>query len=102
MAHDRPNDLQDQSRPFLEATNDSAWALVQLGMTVKQARVALAVMAPEGHEAAFALTVEYLVWRSARGLDESPQFERLVNRFLEQVSTSEAFPALWPFEAYRE
>ena len=57
---------------------------------------------PEGHEAAFALTMEYLVWRSARGLDASPHFERLVNRFTEQAATSEAVPGLWPFEAYRE
>src|SRR4051812_10191030 len=102
MAREHLNDLQSQSLPFLEAMNDAAWALVQLGMTVQQARVALAVMAPEGQEAAFALTMEYLVWRSARGLNGSPLFEWLASRFMEQAATSEVFPALWPFEAYWE
>jgi hypothetical protein len=101
MNHDRSNDLQAQSRPFSEVLDSAARALVQLGMTAQQARVALAVMAPRGQEAAFALTMEYLVWRSARGLDASPRFERLATRFMEQAATSAAFPALWPFEAYR-
>ena len=91
----------DEEQPSADSLADAAHALVQLGMTVQQARVALAVMAPKGLEAAFALTIEYLVWRARRGLDTSPQFERLVKSFTEQVATNEGFPALWPFEAYR-
>jgi hypothetical protein len=71
-------------------------------MTVQQASVALAVMSPKGQEAAFALAIEYLVWRTRRGLNPSPRFERLVKSFTEQTATSEVFPAFWSFEAYRE
>ena len=92
----------DDDQPGVDGLAAAAHALVQLGMTVQQARVALAVMAPKGLEAAFALTMEYLAWRARRGLDASPQFERLVKRFTEQAATSGGFPALWPFEAYRE
>jgi hypothetical protein len=81
---------------------EAAGAFVELGMTVQQARVALAVISPKGQEAAFALTIEHLVWRSRRGLNPSARFERLVKSFTEQAAASEAFPALWPFEAYRE
>jgi hypothetical protein len=86
MNHDRANDLQAESHPFGEA------------LVV----VALAVMAPKGQEAAYALTLEDQAWRSRRGPDASPRFERLVNRSMEQVATSEVFPALWPFEEDRE
>ena len=92
----------DPAQPVADGLDDAARALVELGMTVEQAGVALAVMAPKGQEAAFALTMEYLVWRSVRGLEPSPRYERLVSRFEEQVATSRAFPGLWPFEAYRE
>ena len=71
-------------------------------MTVQQATVALTVMAPKGQEAAFVLTLEYLAWRALRGPDPSAQFERPVSRFTQQAATGGVFPALWPFEAYRE
>ena len=87
-------------RPFTLAMEDAGRALVQLGMSVEQAAVALAVMAPEGQEAAFGLGLEYLAWRSAHGLNPSPQFERLVSHFEEQVAMDGTIPSLWPFDAY--
>jgi hypothetical protein len=97
-----PDDESPRPEVPPDRLDDAARALVQLGMTVQQARVALAVIAPKGQGAAFALTMEYLVWRTRRGLQPSPRFERLVKRFMEQAAASGVFPALWPFEAYRE
>ena len=62
--HTRPDD----DHPSTDGLAEAARALVQLGMTAQQARVALAVIAPKGQGDAYALTIEYLVWRSRRRL----------------------------------
>jgi hypothetical protein len=99
MLHNSP---PDDEPAHADGLAEAARALVQLGMTVQQATVALTVMAPKGQHAAIALTIEYLAWRTRRGLDPSPQFERLLRRFRRQMAMSEGFPALGPFEAHRE
>jgi hypothetical protein len=91
----------DDEPAAAEGLDQAARALVHFGMSVQQARVALAAIAPKGQEAAFGLTMEYLAWRAARGLNPSAQFERLVKSFAEQAATSEGFPGFWSFEAYR-
>jgi hypothetical protein len=97
----RPEFREDE-QPNPDSLDEAARGLVQLGITVQQARVALAGLAPKGQEADIALTIEYLAWRTRRGLDPSPQFERRVRRFRKQVAMSEGFPSLGPFDAYRE